>query len=240
MNLGNGGCARSREEIDRESYFHGMWMEGGKKSPLLCFSRLQIFFLPPFPPRRIHELFFRSRRVTFLSGFMPIFFRRFFRPLPFIISPLCLLFSTLILVKSPQFVSLPTSIFAPFLPPASLLYCFLFVLIYEARVGWKIAVNRGFRFCSSYQAGEGVVGNRGGKCSEKFQFSFLIRTFSCSGISANGNRDTLAWNYIYIYVYRESFLIEFVFFFFLVIEKNFEDRCDLFHDFVGKSAEKTR
>lgn len=135
MNLGNGGCARSREEIDRESYFHGMWMEGGKKSPLLCFSRLQIFFLPPFPPRRIHELFFRSRRVTFLSGFMPIFFRRFFRPLPFIISPLCLLFSTLILVKSPQFVSLPTSIFAPFLPPASLLYCFLFVLIYEARDG---------------------------------------------------------------------------------------------------------
>lgn len=216
MNLGNGGCARSREEIDRESYFHGMWMEGEKKSPLLCFSRLQIFFLPPFPPRRIHELFFRSRRVTFLSGFMPIFFRRFFHPLPFIISPLCLLFSTLILVKSPQFVSLPTSIFAPFLPPASLLYCFLFVLIYEARVGWKIAVNRGFRFCSSYQAGEGVVGNRGGKCSKKFQF--LIRAFSCAGISTNGNPDTLAWNYIYIY--RESFLIEFVFF--LVIEKNFD------------------
>lgn len=214
-------------------------MDGGgeKKSPSLLFTFANFFPSPisasshswtlfPLAPCHISVRF----HADFLSPLFP--------PPPLYYIPLCLLFSTLILVKSPQFVSLPTSIFAPFLPPASLLYCFLFVLIYEARVGWKIAVNRGFRFCSSYQAGEGVVGNRGGKCSEKFQFSFLIRAFSCAGISANGNRDTLAWNYIYIY--SESFLIEFVFFFFLVIEKNFEDRCDLFHDFVGKSAEETR
>lgn len=52
----------------------------------------------------------------------------------------------------------------------------------------------------------------------KFQSSFLIFTFFRSYFGqTNGNRDTLAWNFIYICIYRESFLIEFIsfeFFFF--------------------------
>lgn len=76
----------------------------------------------------------------------------------------------------------------------------------------------------------------------KFQSSFLIFTFFRSYFGqTNGNRDTLAWNFIYIYMYISWVVLDRIYFvrvfFFSVIEKNFGARCDLFHHFVGTRRE---